>query len=214
MLRYPKIPSTEGCPGGRCLAFDKIDGTNLHWSWDRDFGWHAFGTRRDEFNLTPDGIAGFHAAHPGLDDCTALFERSLADALQHIFREQADYRGHAAFTVFTEYAGPGSFAGQHLPGDEKELVLFDVLAEGYGLIGPAKFAADFGHLRIPRIVFRGKFTGQLTEDVRRGRYGVAEGVVVKGGTGGDDLWMAKIKTDVYREKLKQAFAERWQDYWE
>jgi hypothetical protein len=214
MLHYPKIPSTEGCPGGRCVAFDKIDGTNLHWSWDRDFGWHAFGTRRDEFNLTPHGIADFHAAHAGLDGCTELFLRSFSDELERIFREHDTYRGFAAFKAFTEYAGPGSFAGQHQGGDEKELVLFDVLAEELGLIGPAQFIADFGHLRIPRVVFQGKFTGQFTEDVRRGRFGVAEGVVVKGGSGGDDLWMAKVKTDAYRERLKQAFAERWHDYWE
>ena len=69
-------------------------------------------------------------------------------------------------------------------------------------------------MHIPRIVFQGKFTGQFTEDVRRGRYGVAEGVVVKGGNGGDDVWMAKIKTIAYMEKLKQAFADGWEEYWE
>jgi hypothetical protein len=31
MLHYPKIPSAAGCPGGKCVAFDKLDGTNLHW---------------------------------------------------------------------------------------------------------------------------------------------------------------------------------------
>src|SRR3712207_8134788 len=36
-----------------CIAFEKVDGTNLHWDWDREFGWHAFGTRRDDFNLLP-----------------------------------------------------------------------------------------------------------------------------------------------------------------
>ena len=50
--------------------------------------------------------------------------------------------------------------------------------------------------------------------LRRGRYGVDEGVVCKGGLGGDDLWMVKIKTDAYLQRLKQAFAERWEDYWE
>jgi hypothetical protein len=28
------------------VAFEKYDGTNLHRDWDRDFGWHSFGTRR------------------------------------------------------------------------------------------------------------------------------------------------------------------------
>jgi hypothetical protein len=64
------------------------------------------------------------------------------------------------------------------------------------------------------VVYEGKLTGQFAEDVRRGKYGVAEGVVCKGGRGGPDVWMAKIKTYAYTERLKQAFAERWEEYWE
>ena len=59
MLHYPKIPDIRNCLGGRCVAFEKYDGTNLHWDWDRDFGWHAFGTRRDQFNLLPAGVEAF-----------------------------------------------------------------------------------------------------------------------------------------------------------
>src|SRR5580704_5591419 len=47
MLHYPKIPGSRNCPSGPCIAFEKYDGTNLHWDWDRDFSFHAFGTRRD-----------------------------------------------------------------------------------------------------------------------------------------------------------------------
>ena len=50
--------------------------------------------------------------------------------------------------------------------------------------------------------------------MRLGKYNVGEGVVCKGGSGGPDLWMAKIKTYAYMERLKQAFADRWEDYWE
>jgi hypothetical protein len=214
MLHYPKIPSAAGCPGGRCVAFDKIDGTNLHWSWDRDFGWHAFGTRRDEFNLTEAGVRLFHQAHPGLEDCAELFRASLAGPLEAVFRAHPGYLAFAAFKAFTEYAGPHSFAGQHQPGDPRELILFDVFAEGFGLLGPEQFLADFGDLKVPRVVFQGRFSGRLTEDVRAGRYGVAEGVVVKGGSGGSDLWMVKIKTLAYQEKLKHAFAGAWRDHWE
>jgi hypothetical protein len=49
--------------------------------------------------------------------------------------------------------------------------------------------------------------------VRRGKYGVKEGVVCKGGSG-PDLWMVKTKTTAYLERLKQSFGERWEDYWE
>jgi hypothetical protein len=214
MLHYPKIPGSRNCPGGRCIAFEKYDGTNLHWEWDRDFGWHAFGTRRDVFNLTDHGIDQFVRAHANLAGCVEVFRATLADAIERVFHDNADYQGFSALKVFTEFFGPNSFAGLHREDDPKELRLFDVLAEPFGLIGPKQFVADFGAVGSARVVYEGKFTGQFAEDVRRGKYGVAEGVVCKGGAGGDDFWMTKIKTYAYMERLKQAFADRWEDYWE
>jgi hypothetical protein len=82
------------------------------------------------------------------------------------------------------------------------------------MIGPRQFVDDFGHLSIARVIYEGRLTGKFAEDVRTGKYNVAEGVVCKGGTGGEDLWMAKIKTYAYLEKLKKAFGERWEEYWE
>jgi len=42
---------------------------------------------------------------------------------------------------------------------------------------------------------------------------VAEYTVGKGRSG-DTLRMARIKTNAYRDRVEQAFAERWEDYWE
>ena len=214
MLHYPKIPGSRNAPGGRCLAFDKVDGTNLHWDWDRDFGWHAFGTRRDSFNLTAEGIDQFHAAHPGLEQAPAAFLRQLAEGLDRTLRDNHRYARAQAVQVFTEYAGPNSFAGAHAPGDAMEVVLFDVVADDIGVVGPWSFVADFGHLRTPRIVYEGKLTGAFLEAVREGKYEVHEGVVCKGGTGGVDVWRIKVKTYAYLERLKAHFGERWGDYWE
>lgn len=214
MLYYPKIPGSRDAPAGRCVAFEKYDGTNLHWDWDREFGWHSFGTRRDEFDLSERGIARFAAAHAHLRECVDVFQATLAGGLVAVFMEHESYREIAGFRAFTEFLGPNSFAGLHRPEDPKRLVLFDVQAEPGALIGPDRFVADFGHLPSARVVYRGKLTGKFAEDVRNGKYGVAEGVVCKGGAGGDDLWMAKIKTHAYLERLKRAFGERWEDYWE
>ena len=214
MLHYPKIPGSARCPSGRCVAFEKYDGTNLHWDWDRDFGWHSFGTRRDAFNLTDAGIAEFAAKHAHLAQAPATFTSGLADAIATVFRDNPAYCAYPSLKIFTEFLGAHSFAGLHREDDPKALRLFDVWAEGFGMIGPRQFVADFGHLPIARVVYQGKLTGQFTEDVRRNKYDTPEGVVCKGGEGGPDLWMVKIKTDAYRAKLKQAFADRWEDYWE
>jgi hypothetical protein len=63
-------------------------------------------------------------------------------------------------------------------------------------------------------VYTGKLTGAFLEAVREGKYGVAEGVVCKGGTGGRDVWMVKVKTYAYTERLKKSFGARWEEYWE
>jgi hypothetical protein len=214
MLHYPKIPGSRNASDGRCVAFEKYDGTNLHWDWDRDFGWHAFGTRRDEFNLTEAGVALFADRHAHLREAVGVFRTDLAESVERVFRDHPGYQEFQSLKVFTEFQGPHSFAGLHKEDDPKEPRLFDVWAEPLGLLGPRRFVEDFGHLQIARVVYEGRLTGKFAEDVRGGRYGVAEGVVCKGGSGGADVWMVKIKTYAYMERLKQAFAERWEEYWE
>jgi hypothetical protein len=214
MLYYPKIPDSRNCPDGKCIAFEKYDGTNLHWDWDRDFGWHAFGTRRDVFNLTDVGIREFQAKHQHLSECTAVFEHNWANDLARVFVDRPQYRDVREIKVFMEFLGANSFAGLHRAEDPKELRLFDVCLEGFGFISPSQFVEDFQHLAIARVIYRGKLTGKFNEDVRSGKYQVDEGVICKGGTGGADLWMAKIKTNAYLARLKTAFADRWEDYWE
>ncbi len=213
MLHYPKIPGSKDVPDGRCVAFEKLDGTNLHWCWDRDFGWHAFGTRRDEFNLTPTGTVEFALAHPGLEQAPGLFLEMLAQPLIQVFEKHPDYSHRTAFKVFTEFVGPNSFAGRHRDDDPKETVLIDVWVDGYGFIGGEVFVATFGHLPIPRVVYRGKLTGTFLEAVRRGKHDVAEGVVCKVGFGAN-VWMVKVKTFAYLERLKASFGAKWEDFWE
>jgi hypothetical protein len=214
MLHYPKIPGSRSAPAGRCVAFEKLDGTNLHWCWERGFGWHAFGTRRDEFNLTADGVAQFNAAHPGLEEAASVFLATLAERLEAVLLDNRNYAHFTAAKAFTEFVGPKSFAGAHAASDPKRTVLFDVWLDGYGFATPAQFVADFGRLPIPRVVYSGKLTGAFLEAVREGKCGVAEGVVCKGGTGGADVWMVKVKTYAYLERLKAMFGAKWEDYWE
>ena len=77
-----------------------------------------------------------------------------------------------------------------------------------------QFIQDFSALKIARVIYRGKLTGKFIDDVRQGKYGVNEGVVCKGGSDPDNLWMVKVKTNDYMRRLQQAFKHDWEAYWE
>lgn len=101
----------------------------------------------------------------------------------------------------------------HQPNDPKQLVLFDVQI-GDNMLDPEQFVCDFSSLNLAKIVYRGKLTGKFADEVRQGKYGVAEGVVCKGNNKVSGIWMVKIKTYAYMERLKQVFKNDWQQYWE
>ncbi|MFY9222334.1 MAG: RNA ligase family protein [Blastocatellia bacterium] len=211
-LVYPKIPDSRNSPTKTCIAFKKYDGTNLHWVWERELSWYGFGTRRDRFDLDAQGIKDFNQAHPGLEQSSEIFLENFAKPLETIFLENPKYQTSPEIIVFTEFFGPNSFAGMHKKEDAKELVMFDVQTDKE-IISPDEFIIDFAELNIAEVVYKGKLTGKFKDDVREGKYDVVEGVICKGGKG-DDLWMVKVKTYEYLEKLKQAFADDWENYWE
>lgn len=211
-LAYPKISDSKNCPLERCVAFQKYDGTNIHWVWKIEFGWYAFGTRRNRYNLDEMGIAEFNVAHPGLEESAEIFIRDFASLLEAIFRANSRYQ-FSEITVFTEFFGVNSFAGMHQKDDLKELVLFDV-ETNQKIVAPEQFITDFSTLKIAKVIYRGKFTGKFVDDVREGKYGTDEGVVCKGIDKNNHLWMVKIKTYAYMKKLQQVFQDDWKSYWE
>jgi hypothetical protein len=207
MLHYPKMPGSEKAPlGERCVAFEKLDGTNLHFRFERGFGWHTLGTRRDEFPLTESGIAAFEEAHPELAGAAEVF----VETLQPGASAALDALGLTEAALFAEFLGDGSFAGRHRAGEPKKLIVFD-LETPSGFLPPEEFLKSLVALPTPRVLYRGKLTGEFAQSVRRGRYDVAEGVVCKGLKGD---WRCKIKTDVYLARLKAAFDADWERYWE
>ena len=211
MLHYPKIPGSQKAPPGRMTAFEKYDGTNLHWDWDHEFGWHDFGCRRDAFAYDERGFQLFDRAHAGLAAAITLFQAQLAEPLARIL---AGMNTRTA-KVFTEFLGPNSFAGLHKADDPKELKLFDVELEGI-LLDPLAFVQNFGQLsQAARIVYRGNLTGKFCDEVRTGKYDVVEGVVCKSHKRDrQESWMVKIKTYAYMERLKAAYGDRWEEFWE
>jgi hypothetical protein len=203
-LVYPKIPDALDCPLKQCVAFEKLDGTNLHFVWSPEVNkFTDFGTRRDRFPYSDVGFIQFHQAHPGMEGLKKVIERDILPISTYLSGE---------CVVFAEFIGANSFAGTHQPKDEKKLVIFDVEWNGR-LIPPADFIQYYGDLSIPKSIFQGKFTGQLFMDVRNGKYDVKEGVVVKGMVDGQ-VHMVKIKTQAYLDKLKEKFKDDWKEYGE
>lgn len=216
-LTYPKIPDTTGCELKKCVVYEKYDGTNLHWDFNGST-WVSFGTRRDTFPFTPQGFEDFAKAHPGLESAPQLFDTD--DTLQESMF--CHYSG-LKLTLFTEFLGPKSFAGQHTPGDTMEHIIIDVM-KGKRLLKPDEFVDLFGgtewnvkggwdKFNVAKLLYMGKYSGQLVEDIRHGKYPVKEGAIIKGLIG-SQVYMAKVKTNAYMDRLKNEFKDTWQDYWE
>jgi hypothetical protein len=209
-LAYPKIPDALNCPLKQCVAFEKLDGTNVHFVWWRDHCFVGYGTRRDRFDLTsPDGIRQFEKAHPELKGIDLLWDQDCR--MEEYLLRHPKY-GQSDMIVFTEYHGPNSFAGSHKPKDKMQLTIIDVMVDDK-MLPPEELLEDFKDFNLPRVIFKGKFSGQLFVDVRNGKYDVKEGVVVKGVVDGK-VHMAKIKTQAYLDKLKEHFGDKWKEYGE
>lgn len=203
-LVYPKIPSPMNCPLKRCTAFEKYDGTNIHWKWDVDFGWMSFGTRRDTYNLDN---KLFSEEHPGLEQVIETFE-PMRDSLNKCLKNKRIKEA----TIFTEFFGKNSFAGSHEPDDEKSLIIIDAMFDDV-MLSPELFLGELKKQPLANVVYEGKYNARFIEDVRNGKYNVDEGVVCKGVIK-DRVYMTKIKTKSYMLKLQGKFDSKWKDYWE
>lgn len=203
MKEYPSIQGSTKAPKKPMIAFNKLDGSNIRFEWNRKRGWDKVGSRNWRIDET----------HEHLGESIPLFHQTYAEDISRIIHESKHFKGAQRVTAFIEFFGPSSFAGIHKPNEPKEVVLIDVHIEKKGMIGPRKFLNIFGHLKIPEVVYEGNMNASFIEDVRNGKYDVVEGVVCKG-IAPWTLWMAKIKTLAYKDKLKEVFENKWEDFWE
>lgn len=211
MKEYPKMLGTQRedpCFGQQCIAFDKNDGSNLRFEWNRKSGWFKFGTRRRLFD----------ASDPEYGCAIAIFLKKYEEIVSII---QNKYRKVDSFIAYGEFFGPHSFAGKHDAtflgvenNDPKDVVLFDVNIHKRGFIPPQDFIDHFRHLHIPAVVYRGELNEDFVQLVRRGKLPVKEGVVVKGGATTHEIWMRKIKTLAYLQALHEKFGTNWNEFWE
>lgn len=197
-LVYPKIPENSDKFHNKCYAFEKYDGSNLHWKWNVQDGWYLFGTRRTQFSLDRKGISGFQFNHMELRNAPDIFNEKLRDKLTVFLCSHNEFSNYD-ITLFTEFHGHNSFAGNHEVTDDHELTIIDVMLNNK-LFNPETFHKYFSPFGSARLVYQGKYNGQFAEDVRKGKYNVNEGVVVKGIVDGE-VFMTKVKTKAYLNKL-------------
>jgi hypothetical protein len=196
---YWSIPghktAVKGLP---CIAFDKPDGSNIRAEWHRKRGWSKFGSR----------TVLLDEAHPYLGEAIPLFQNTLAEKLEKVFRENRKMPTVETAVVYMEFYGPSSFAGQHVPGEPKKLTIIDVNIHKRGIIVPRDFIKWFDGLPIPEVLYEGNFNVPFINDVREGKYGQREGVVAKGcnpkcRSEQHGLWMAKVKTKWWLDELRR-----------
>lgn len=215
MKQYPSIEYwNKGIFGTQVYAFDKLDGSNIRAEWSRKLskktsftnGFGKFGTRTQ---LT-------YMKDPTWGLAVELFMKKYSSGLDKIFSEDKHFKNARNVTVFAEFFGPNSFAGWHSPDDRKnelmDLVLFDVDIFQKGFMKASDFIQYFEHLGIPKIVYQGYYDEQFVNDVRNNIFGLNEGVVVKGTTktkkGAEQIWMTKIKTNEWLQRVKDILGEK------
>jgi len=76
------------------------------------------------------------------------------------------------------------------------------------LIDPKTFLKLFDKIKKAEVIYTGNLNEIFIQAIKQGNYSVVEGVVCKGGKG-KDLWMRKIKTNSYIQKLKDTFHSKW-----
>lgn len=171
MKEYPSISSgvVYGTP---VYIFPKYDGSNVRGEWSKKNGFWKFGRR-----------------HGLLDDSNAMLAKEVEPLIREnweapltdIFKKS----GFDKATVFFEFWGPNSFAGNHQQ-EEHKLSLLDVCVDKKGfleiknLLKLLKLVEK--SVEIPEVIYYGNFTKEIQQQVTDGKFpGMSfEGIVAKG----------------------------------
>ena len=204
MIEYPSIMSSAKAPREPCIAFDKLDGSNVRVKYTGNKGFHLFGSRTQMFDK----------GHPFLGAAVDIFYRDFENPLVDLIED--NFPNEREVIAFLEFFGDQSFAGWHEPNDPtKRLVCFDIMVgnKNRKFLMPQEFVKLTEKYKVtaPRVMYVGNLNEQLITDVRSGKYAVTEGVVCKGtqktGAHRGGIWMCKIKTQAYLDKLFNRYGD-------
>lgn len=191
--KYPKIPYfSEEFYDRYCWVFDKLDGTNIKVYWNKKRGWWKFGTKSTNF---------IDADSPYVESLE-LFWNNFSNELEKIIKK--NFNNHNDIVFFFEFHGKNSFAGSHIPNENKELTLIDVYFKD-GWLHPKDFINIFTSLPTPKLIKKCFFTEELINEIRNDKK-LKEGVVCKGFYN-KKYWVCKVKTDDWINKVKSLYSK-------
>jgi hypothetical protein len=188
--------------GQHVFGFNKIDGSCIRAEWNKKLskkthftnGFGKFGTRNEMIK---------NASNP-FTEAVDIFMDKYSKPLDEIFCENKIFRGVDTITVYGEFFGEHSFAGQHVWDEYHDLVIFDMFLYKKDYLKPADFIDIFGHLDIPRLVYQGLLDEYIIKDIVSNVYGLKEGLVLKGVNEGK-VWMVKVKTQEWLDKVRTLY---------
>lgn len=209
MIEYPSITNSSKAPRQPCIAFEKLDGSNFRAKWTKKHGFNLFGTRTQLI----DESSKFW------NNMIQVFNANQREPLEKLFNKK--YPNEREIIVFGEFFGEKSFAGRHEETDSHKIVVFDILVghKNRKFILPQEFIKLLdGVVEIPRPVYDGNLNEQFIQDVRDNKFDLNEGVICKGrsyvGNAVGGVWMCKIKTRAYFDRLQTELGTEWVKYWE
>ena len=208
MKHYHSIEKyTEDYFGKHVFGFDKIDGSNFCAEWNKKlskksqftYGFKKFGTRTETIK---------NASNPFTEGVNVFMDK-YATTLDKIFCENKLFRGIDTITVYGEFYGPNSFAGQHKRDEDHDVVIYDMFLYKKDFVKPADFIDIFGHLDIPKLHYKCIFDEVTLWSVQFNdiRMNLKEGIVFKGVEEGK-VFMFKVKTDEWLAKIRALYGEK------
>jgi len=190
--------------GKYIYAFDKIDGSNFRVEWDRKlskksnftFGFKKFGTRNEIISKYNPFI-----------EAVSIFENKYAESFNKIFISNKLFQGINKITIFGEFFGDNSFAGLHNWDEYHDLIFFDIFLYKKDYLTPSLFIKTFENLiNIPKLVYKGILTELFIKEIES-NIELKEGVVIKG-VDNDKIFMEKIKTKKWLNKVRDLYGEQ------
>ncbi len=219
MLQYHSIMASRQTPlGFPGYIFYKYDGSNMRFEFNHKTGWSKFGSRTQMIDSNT----------PILGKSIDLFRECVEDKLNLLLKDYLgkQYKNTERITVFCEFFGTHSFAGTHDENDDFQLKLFDIHLMKKGFIPPKEFIdLTKGENFTAKYLFQDNFNVNLIQRVFKNECLDADGKAIELDEGsifkgvakeinkhGNHVWMSKIKTESYLNKLKNKFQEDWEKF--